>query len=219
MPALLEPELYSPWVGVRGDFVTPEQFIPKAIPTKDVEVHAVDTSVVFHEGVPPASEFQLWETCMTINETWAYNANDDEFKSTQDLIRVLVEVVSRGGNFLLNVGPQPDGLVQPEFQERLRGIGNWLEVNGESIFDTTYGPIQNVAGIRTTAGRDHVYVHLLESPNGPLTLPDFKRKVASVRSLATNQMLRFSQNEKSITVNLTEPSKAPNVNVLALRVV
>jgi len=219
MPALLEPELYSPWVGVRGDFVTPEQFIPKAIPTKDVEVHAVDTSVVFHEGVPPASEFQLWETCMTINETWAYNANDHEFKSTQDLIRVLVEVVSRGGNFLLNVGPQPDGLVQPEFQERLRGIGNWLEVNGESIFDTTYGPIQNVAGIRTTAGRDHVYVHLLESPNGPLTLPDFKRKVASVRSLATNQMLRFSQNEKSITVNLTEPSKAPNVNVLALRVV
>ena len=57
---------------------------------------------------------------MTINNTWAYNANDHEFKSAQFLIRSLVEVASRGGNFLLNVGPQPDGQIQPEFQERLR---------------------------------------------------------------------------------------------------
>jgi len=206
-------------IGVPGDFVTPEQFIPKAIPTKDVEVRAVDSSVTSHDGVPRASDFQLWETCMTINETWAYNANDHAFKSTQDLIRALIEVASRGGNFLLNIGPQPDGLVQPEFQERLRGIGDWLEVNGESIFDTTYGPIQNMPGIRTTAGRDHVYVHLVESPNGTLVLPDFKQRVASVRLLETNQMLHFTQNERGVNINIAEPSRASNVNVIALRII
>jgi alpha-L-fucosidase len=70
---------------------------------------------------------------MTINSTWAYNSHDHEYKSSQMLIRSLVEVASRGGKFLLNVGPQPDGVIEPEFQERLRAIGSWLSVNGESI--------------------------------------------------------------------------------------
>jgi alpha-L-fucosidase len=70
------------------------------------------------------------------------------------LIRSLVEVASRGGNFLLNVGPQPDGVIQPEFQERLPTIGSWLSVNGESIYGTTYGPLQGVLSIRTTVKKD-----------------------------------------------------------------
>ncbi|QNI38189.1 alpha-L-fucosidase [Edaphobacter albus] len=216
----LQPKtLVNDRIGVRGDFVTPEQFIPKAIPTKDVEVRGADPSIAFHQGVPQASEFQLWETCMTINKTWAYNANDRDFKSTQELIRALIEVASRGGNFLLNIGPQPDGLVQPEFQERLRGIGDWLEINGESIFDTIYGPIQNVAGIRTTSGRDHVYVHLFDPPNGSLVLPDFARKVASVRLLATSQLVRFSQTEQEVTIQIVDLPRTSSVNVLALRLI
>ena len=87
---------------------------------------------------------------MTINNTWAYNKNDRDFKSSQTLIRSLVEVASRGGNFLLNVGPQPDGQIQPEFQQRLRAIGDWLTLNGDSIYGTTYGPVQGVTGLRTT---------------------------------------------------------------------
>src|SRR5215472_12536222 len=124
------------WIGSSGKIQW------KALPTKDVEVRSVDKNVVFHDGVPDARDFQLWETCMTINHTWAYNANDRNFKSPQDLIRGLIEVTSRGGNFLLNIGPQPDGMVQPEFQERLHAIGDWLEVNGEAIYGSTYGPIQ-----------------------------------------------------------------------------
>ena len=140
-------------IGVPGDYQTPEQFIPSGIPTKGVRFNAVDTSVQqqLKPTVPKPEDFQLWETCMTINNTWAYNTNDHEFKSAQFLIRSLVEVASRGGNFLLNVGPQPDGQIQPEFQERLRAIGEWLSVNGESIYGTTYGPVQGVASIRTTA--------------------------------------------------------------------
>ncbi len=103
-------------IGVPGDYETPEQFIPKGIPTKDVRFNAVDTSIneKLKSVVPKPEEFQLWETCMTINNQWAYNANDRDFKSAQFLIRGLVEVASRGGNFLLNVGPRPDGTIQPD---------------------------------------------------------------------------------------------------------
>ena len=126
-------------IGVPGDYQTPEQFIPNAIPTKGARFAATDTSVQKEskELTPPSEDFQLWETCMTINKTWAYNASDREYKPAELLIRSLVEVASRRGNFLLNVGPQPDGLIQPEFQQRLRAIGDWLAVNGESIYGTT----------------------------------------------------------------------------------
>src|ERR1700694_1359408 len=140
-------------IGVPGDYQTPEQFIPNAIPTKGVRFSATDTSVQKEskELTPPPEDFQLWETCMTINKTWAYNANDREYKSAEFLVRSLVEVASRGGNFLLNVGPQPDGMIQPEFQQRLRAIGDWLSVNGESVYGTMYGPVQKMKSVRTTA--------------------------------------------------------------------
>ena len=120
-----------------------------------------------HTTVPRPEDFRLWETCMTINQTWAYNKNDHDYKSAQTLIRSLVEVASRGGNLLLNVGPQPDGQIQPEFQERLKAVGAWLTVNGESIYGTTYGPVQNVPGLRTTAGPKSIYVHVFDwTPSG-----------------------------------------------------
>src|SRR6266576_6457133 len=78
-------------IGVLGDYVTPEQFIPKGIPTKDIRFNAVDTSIneKLKSAVPKPEDFQLWETCMTINNQWAYNANDRDFKSAQFLIRGL----------------------------------------------------------------------------------------------------------------------------------
>src|SRR5207249_12321496 len=132
------------------------------IPTKGVRINAVDTSIQqqLKSIVPKPEDFEPWETCMTINNTWAYNMHDREFKSAQFLIRGLVEVASRGGNFLLNVGPQPDAVIQPEFQERLRAIGEWLKVNGDSIYGTTYGPVQGMSSLRTTAKANKVYVHL-----------------------------------------------------------
>jgi alpha-L-fucosidase len=72
-------------------------------------------------------------------------ANDKNFKSPETLIRTLVEVASRGGNFLLNVGPTPQGTFPIEAQQRLQRFGEWMEANGESIYKTTYGPLQNLA--------------------------------------------------------------------------
>ena len=201
-------------LGVPGDFQTPEQFIPSGIPTKGIHFNAVDKSVQqkLNLIVPPKEEdFQLWETCMTINDTWAYNAHDQNFKSAQFLIRALVEVASRGGNFLLNVGPQPDGQIQPEFQERLRAIGEWLAVNGDAIYGTTYGPVQGMSAIRTTAKSNRIFVFVFDWPSAALEVGDVKVKVLSARLLATGQPLRISQTENNVKIEL--PSQAPDRNV------
>ena len=206
-------------IGVPGDYQTPEQFIPNAIPTKGVRFAATDTSVRQElKGVaPPPEDFQLWETCMTINKTWAYNANDREYKSAEFLVRSLVEVASLGGNFLLNVGPQPDGFVQPEFQQRLRAIGDWLAVNGESIYGTTYGPVQNMKSVRTTAKRGRLFLHIFDWPSSPLEISGLDTKVMSANMLAGGQSLKFRQTERLLQIDLPQSPPDLNVTVVAVR--
>jgi alpha-L-fucosidase len=207
-------------LGLPGDYQTPEQFIPNAIPTKDVHFNAVDTSVQrkLKTTIPRSEDFQLWETCMTINNTWAYNMHDHEYKSARVLIRSLVEVASRGGNFLLNVGPQPDGTIQPEFQDRLRAIGDWLAVNGDSIYGTTFGPIQGVPSIRVTAKKERIFIHVFDWPSTPLEINGLQAKVLSAYLLANGQPLKIRQSEGKLQVDL--PSQAPdaNVGVVGLRI-
>ena len=208
-------------IGLTADYVTPEQFIPRAIPTKDVQMRGADASIQkeFRAGVPRADEFQLWETCMTINNTWAYNAHDHNFKSANELIRALVEVCSRGGNFLLNIGPQPDGSVQPEFQQRLRAIGDWVTVNGSSIYGSTYGPLQGAPGYRTTRKGANIYLHIFDWPAAPLQITGLDAKVLSARLLANNQPLTFQHKEHGVNIELPPQAPDPNVSVIALRTV
>ncbi len=205
-------------LGLPGDYQTPEQFIPNAIPTKDVRFNAVDTSVQqkLKPTIPKPEDFQLWETCMTINNTWAYNMHDLAYKSAKVLIRGLVEVASRGGNFLLNVGPQPDGLIQPEFQDRLRAIGDWLAINGDSIYGTTYGPIQGMASARTTAKGEKVFVHIFDWPSSPFEI-GLSSKVISAHLIARGESLKFRQTGEKVQIDL--PAQAPDstVSVIALR--
>src|ERR1700758_920100 len=206
-------------IGLPGDYQTPEQFIPSGIPTKDVRFNAVDTRVQqkLKNTIPKPEDFQLWETCMTIKNTWAYNMHDHEYKSAQMLIRSLVEVASRGGNFLLNVGPQPDGVIQPEFQERLRAIGSWLSVNGESIYGTTYGPVQGVSSIRTTAKKDKIFVHVFDWPRGPLEIDGLQERALSAYLLAGGQPLKMQDSEGKLRIELPPQPPDPNVSVIALR--
>src|SRR6201987_538947 len=192
-------------IGVPGDYQTPEQFIPSGIPTKGIQFNAVDTSIqekLEAAAVPRSEDFQLWETCMTINNTWAYNMHDHEFKSAQFLIRALVEVASRGGNLLLNVGPQPDGVIQPEFQERLRAIGEWMSVYGDSIYGTTYGPVQGIQSLRTTAKANRVFVHVFDWPSKLLELSGLHAKVNTAHLLATGQPLTFRQDATKLEIDI-----------------
>jgi alpha-L-fucosidase len=181
-----------------------------------VRFNAVDTSIneKLKSVVPKPEDFQLWETCMTINNQWAYNVNDRDFKSAQFLIRGLVEVASRGGNFLLNVGPRPDGTIQPEFQERLRAIGDWLSINGDSIYGTTYGPVQGIASIRTTAKDNKIFVHVLEWPSAALEIGGITPRVVSAHLLANGQSLKVTQTEEKLRLDL--PSQMPDANVTTI---
>lgn len=205
-------------IGVPGDFETPEQFIPTRIPTKGVKVSGIDASASeqLKNGIPSPQDFQLWEACMTINNTWAYNQRDRDFKSTRELIRNLVEVASRGGNFLLNVGPGPTGLIQPEFQERLRGIGDWLTLNGDAIYGTTYGPVQGVSAYRTTRKDKSIYAHIFDWTGTPLALPDLSSRVISARLLSTGRPLPFTQTEHGLKIELPAQPPDPNASVVAL---
>ena len=206
-------------IGVDADYETPEQFIPTAIPTRGIKLTGIDPSVSgrLKNTVPRPEDFRLWETCMTINNTWAYNKNDHEYKSEQTLIRGLVEVASRGGNFLLNVGPQPDGRIQPEFQQRLRAIGDWLTLNGDSIYGTTYGPVQGVAGLRMTAKNKSLYVHVFDWPSSPCEIAGIDVRVMSARLLASGKPLTFRQTEGKLTIDLPSQAPDPNVSVIALK--
>lgn len=190
------------------DFVTPENFVPNRIPYKGIGQMTRKDPVNY--SIPKPEEFQLWESCMAINnKNWSYNANDHKFMSTQDIIRTLIECASKGGNLNLGVGPRPDGTIQPELRERLLGTGDWLRVNGDAIYGTTYGPVQGLKFARTTAKGDKVYVHVLDWPTGPMEIPAFGRKVNYAWMMANNRRLTFKQDEKQITIDI--PPQAPDL--------
>lgn len=102
------------------------------------------------------------ETCATINGAWGYNANDHKYKSERELVQFLVRAAGRNANFLLNIGPRPDGTIQPEFVERLEAIGRWLDENGETIYGTRGGPIAHQEWGVATQRDGTVYLHVLD---------------------------------------------------------
>ncbi|MGQ9697572.1 MAG: alpha-L-fucosidase, partial [Armatimonadota bacterium] len=130
------------------DHATPEQTIPA--------------------GALPGG--RLWETCMTINDTWGYAKNDTNWKPAEDLIRKLCDIASKGGNFLLNVGPTAEGEFPPEIMERLAAIGRWMKVNGESIYGTTQSPFRRLSfDGRCTVKGNNLYLHVFRWPEEGLT--------------------------------------------------
>jgi alpha-L-fucosidase len=121
----------------------------------------------FNKASTGISELPL-ETCETINVAWGYKSQDKKFKGTKELIHYLVKAAGNNSNFLLNIGPRPDGTVQPEFIERLQEIGKWMKRNGESIYGTRGGPIKPTSWGVSTQKENKVYLHILECDKGPL---------------------------------------------------
>jgi alpha-L-fucosidase len=159
-----------------GDFGTPEQQIP---PT----------------GLPGV----YWETCMTMNDHWGYNKNDKSWKSAKELIRMLADIASKGGNYLLNVGPTAEGVFPPESVERLREIGRWMKVNGEAIHGTQASPFRRLAWGRCTRRKTAVgellYLHVFDRPaDGRLRLSGILNRPASVYPLSNpGQRLKWTK--------------------------
>lgn len=134
--------------GFGGDTATPEQFVP----------------ATGYEGD--------WETCMTMNRHWGYNAYDDDWKSSAELIRKLADICAKGGNFLLNVGPTAKGTFPQPSIERLADMGRWLAVNGDSIYGTTAGPFPHLSWGVATRKDDRLFLHVFKWPDdGELRVP------------------------------------------------
>src|SRR6185369_11652767 len=124
------------------------------------------------------------ESCDTINKAWGYNSQDKQFKSVRDLIHFLARAAGQNSNFLLNVGPMPNGRIQPEFVERLSGMGEWMKVNGESIYGTRGGPLSPRAWGAMTRKSGRIYVHVLDHQDPLLALAGLP-KVTRAKALAS----------------------------------
>jgi alpha-L-fucosidase len=205
-------------LGVPADFITPEQFIPKAIPVKGIRMDSPDHSAAdkMTVQIPRPEDFQPWETCMTINDTWAYRSKDRNFKSTDALIRALIEVISRGGNFLLDVGPQPDGLIQPEFVERLQAMGEWTRRNAPAIYGTTFGPLQGQTAYRTTSRGDNVFVFVMDLGVTEVVVGVLNRPVHAVKLLGAGKPLAFHSSGNGIRVPLDKADWERGIPVLQI---
>jgi len=161
-----------------------------------------------------------------MNNNWGYNKHDDHWKSTEDLIRKLADIASKGGNFLLNVGPTSEGVFPAPSIERLRQIGDWMKVNGEAIYSTKASPFKNLAWGRCTQkaidGGARLYLHVFDWPvDGKLIVPGIlsQAKQAYLLSDSKHSPLSVSRLEDAIVVSV--PAKAPDAinSVVVLDVV
>ncbi len=179
--------------GYGGDTATPEQFVP----------------VTGYQGD--------WETCMTMNNHWGYNAADDNWKSTTELIRKLADICAKGGNFLLNVGPTAEGEIPAPCIERLLAMGQWLRVNGEAIYGTTAGPFAHLSwGVATRKG-DQLYLHVFDWPtDGKLRVPLKSRAKSAALLTAPGKKLSIAREPERLVI--TVPATAPDAidSVVAL---
>lgn len=184
-----------------GDFGTPEQQIPAT-------------------GLPGID----WESCMTMNDSWGYKKDDQNWKSSQALIRNLIDIASKGGNYLLNVGPTAEGQIPPASIERLDAIGRWMKVNGESIYGTHASPFEKTPWGRCTqkkrdGGITRLYLHIFDWPaERQLIVPDSAGTPVRAALLDGDKQLDANSANGQITISLPASPSDPIATVIALDV-
>jgi alpha-L-fucosidase len=151
----------------------------------------------------PSQQLPL-ETCETMNNSWGFNITDTGYKSVKQLIHYLVNAAGRNANFLLNVGPMPNGKIQPEFIDTLKEIGKWLQLNGPAIYATKGNIISPQKWGVITAKNKIRYVHILEMPaNDPyILIPELKEKIIAASSFAKGSKIRFKQAQEGTYIYL-----------------
>jgi alpha-L-fucosidase len=177
--------------GIKGDYGTPEQ------------------------RIPGGAQKQAFETCMTLNNSWGYSRNDHNWKDAAAVVRNLVDIVQKGGNYLLNVGPTAAGVIPAQAAKVLKRVGRWLKVNGESVYGAGTSTLhtswlEDIGAVTARPGR--CYLHVFKWPaDRKLFLYDFKNKrfrraflLADPRKTA----LKAEVHSRSLTLHL--PATAPD---------
>ena len=157
------------------------------LPGEDVQTFEQDLPGREHRGLQHHEIGTLpLETSLTMNGAWGFNITDRNFKSVPELIGYLVRAAGHGANLLLNIGPRPDGTIQPEAADRLSQIGSWLQTYGTSIYGTRGGPVPPQTWGATTQRGETVFVHVLDGSITTLTLPSIGARVASATVFGRN---------------------------------
>jgi alpha-L-fucosidase len=142
------------------------------------------------------------ETSLTMNRSWGFNITDTAFKDVPDLVRYLVRAAGNDANLLLNIGPRPDGTIQPEFVERLQELGGWTERYGKSVYGTRGGPVPPRDWGVTTQRGDTVFVHVLDWADPVLSIPSVGGRVTRATALGSGETVSFSQTADAVTLEL-----------------
>jgi alpha-L-fucosidase len=203
--------------GFKGDTETPEQHIPAT-------------------GFPGRD----WEACMTMNDTWGFKSDDHRWKSTRTLLFNLIDIASKGGNYLLNVGPTAEGIIPAPSVERLAQVGQWMKVNGESIYGTQATPfgrelgepvkgrsgygsevkVSSANAWRCTRKPGKLYIHLFEWPQGSFILDQVDVNLKKAYLLADPAKNPLPSTYQDNRLSITLPEKAPDAiaSVLVLEI-
>lgn len=142
------------------------------------------------------------ETCETINNSWGFNLQDNRNKSPKALIQYLVKAAGYNANFLLNVGPMPNGKIQPDHAGLLKNIGEWLTKYGETVYGTRGGPVSARQWGVTTQKGNTVYVHILNWQDETLVIPSWGEKIKSARMFIDKAPVKFTENEYGIILKV-----------------
>lgn len=177
-----------------ADFGTPEQEIPDTgLPGKD------------------------WESCMTMNKSWGYAKNDHDWKSTQTLIRHLIDSASKGGNYLLNIGPMPNGEIPQASLDRLAEIGRWMDKNHEAIYGTTLSIFGKLPWGRSTTKGDTSYLFIYDWPqDGKLLIPFTPEGELTLKALNGGAAIPYEHITGGIVADITNLARDPDATVLAM---
>jgi alpha-L-fucosidase len=187
-----------------------------------------DASFVGDFGTPEqeilsTSSDMAWESCMTMNDTWGFKTSDTAWKSTETLVRNLVDIVSKGGNFLLNVGPTSEGLIPAASVERLKEMGEWVKVNGEAIYAVKQ--LRNYKegdGLRYSLSGDGrtINTFIMNWPGKQLNIKQIKPAEGSrIRMIGLDSELKWKYDDKEgLTIELPDQANLPCKYVWVLKV-
>lgn len=198
---IMNNRLYAGVENTSGDFATPEQSVPA-------------TGLGFD-----------WEACMTINDNWGYALGDHGYKSSIQLIRTLVDIVSKGGNLLLNVGPRADGSIPEPIVERLEAIGRWMNVNSESIYGTQASPFHSLpAELRVSTGPmidgvTKLYLHVFDWPSSrTILVPPLSNTLRSITLLDGGATLAYTTSPSGTSITLPWQPRHEAATVLVMEI-